>query len=132
MRNISILGTVLGVAAATAIVQPAYAAEFKPYSDAAFAAAQAEGRPILVDVYAPWCPVCARQQELIKSAAKDPANKALIIFKLDFDDQKAEQRRFRVTKQSTLIAFAGKRETGRLLGSTDAKAIANLIASTRG
>lgn len=122
----------LATVATVAIVQPVQAAEFKPYSDSAFAAAQQQGRPILVDVHAPWCPVCARQQPLIARAAKDPANKQLVIFKLDFDGQKAEQRQFRVTKQATLIAFDGKRETGRLLGSTDAKAIATLIASTRG
>ena len=95
-------------------------------------AADEDVLPVLIDVYAPWCTVCARQQPLIESAAKDPANKDLIIFKLDFDKQKAEQRQFRVTKQSTLIAFDGKRETGRLLGSTDAKSIASLLASTRG
>ena len=132
MRTTSYLGLAMAGLATVAIAQPAYAAEFKPYSDAAFAAAQKEGRPILIDVYAPWCPVCARQQPLIESAAKDPANKDLVIFKLDFDKQKAEQRQFRVTKQSTLISFDGKRETGRLLGSTDAKSIASLLASTRG
>lgn len=132
MRNIGLPGLALGAFAAVAIVQPAHAAEFRPYSDAAFAAAQAEGRPILIDVHAPWCPVCARQQPLIERAAQDPANGDLVVFRLDFDNQKAEQRQFRVTKQSTLIAFDGKRETGRLLGSTDAGAIAELIASTRG
>lgn len=126
------LALFFGALAATAIVQPAQAAEFKSFSNAAFAAAQKEGRPILIDVYASWCPVCAKQQPLIERAAADPANKNLVVFKLDFDGQKAEQRQFRVTKQSTLVAFDGMKETGRLLGSTDAKAIATLIASTRG
>ena len=80
----------LGALATVAIVQPAQAAEFKPYSDAAFAAAQQQGRPILVDVHAAWCPVCARQRPLIVRAAKDPANKQLVVFKLDFDGQEAE------------------------------------------
>ncbi|MBX7481046.1 thioredoxin family protein [Qipengyuania qiaonensis] len=132
MRTTSYLGLAIAGLATVAIVQPAYAADFKPYSDAAFAAAQKEGRPILIDVYASWCPVCARQQPLIEQAAGDPANKDLVVFKLDFDKQKAAQRQFRVTKQSTLIAFNGERETGRLLGSTDAKSIATLIASTHG
>ncbi|KPP92920.1 MAG: thioredoxin family protein [Erythrobacter sp.] len=132
MHNFVLPGFLLGGLAAAAIVQPAHAAEFRPYSDAAFAAAQAEGRPILIDVHASWCPVCARQQPLIERAAEDPANADLVVFRLDFDSQKAEQRRFRVTKQSTLIAFDGKRETARLLGSTDGEAIARLIASTRG
>lgn len=132
MRSSALFHVIAAGLAATAIVQPAQAAQFEAFSTKAFKAAQQAGKPILVDVYAPWCPVCIRQQPLIEQAAKDPANSDLVVFKLDFDKQKAEQRPFKVTKQSTLIAFDGVRETGRSLGSTDAKAIADLIASTRG
>ncbi len=101
------------------------------FTQAAFDAAQAEGKPILIDVYAPWCPVCAKQQEGIATAMADPANKDVMVFRLDFDDQKDAQRQFRVTSQASLIAFDGKEETGRALGETDPGAIGDLIASTR-
>ena len=38
---------------------PASAAEWKPFSAAAFAEAQKEGKSILVDIFAPWCPTCS-------------------------------------------------------------------------
>ncbi len=105
--------------------------EHVAFTQAAFDTAQAEGKPILVDVYAPWCPVCAKQQEGIAAAMADPANKDVMVFRLDFDDQKDAQRQFRVTSQASLIAFNGKQETGRALGETDPEAIDDLIASTR-
>ena len=101
------------------------------FTQAAFEAAQAEGKPILIDVYAPWCPVCAKQQEGIAAAMADPANRDVTVFRLDFDHQKGAQRQFRVTSQASLIAFNGAQETGRLLGETDPDALGDLIASTR-
>ena len=103
-----------------------------PYSQAGFEAAQREGRPILIDVFAPWCPVCAKQQPAIAAALANPANKDLIVFRVDFDHQKDVVRRFRATQQSTLIAYKGKKETARTVGSTAPAAINKLIASTRG
>jgi thioredoxin 1 len=104
---------------------------FTPFTQAAFNAAKRAGRPILVDVYASWCPVCRAQQPAIDAAAADPANRGLTIFRLDFDSQRAEQRPLGVTGQATLIAFRGQRETGRLMGERDPAAIARLVATTR-
>lgn len=102
-----------------------------PFTQAAFEAAQRDNRPILIDVYADWCPVCAQQQPAIETAISDPANSGLVVFQIDFDEQKDEQEQFRVTGQSTLIAFRGTQETGRLMGETDGQVIADLIATTR-
>ena len=125
----------VGILAATAPLAPASAAapavKFVPFTQQAFDAARAAGKPILVEVHAPWCPVCARQQSGIAAAQRDPRNKGLITFRIDFDSQKDVQRPLGVTRQSTLIAFKGRKETGRLLGVTDADGIARLIASTR-
>ena len=93
--------------AAPLALAPLYAQESAtrhvPFTQAAFEAAQAAGKPILVDVYAPWCPVCRAQQAPIAAAQADPANADLVVFRLDFDSQKAEQRPLRVTGQATLI-----------------------------
>ena len=132
MRPTTYLGLAMTALATVAVVQPAQAAERRAFTTAAFQAAQREGRPILIDVYAPWCPVCAKQQPVIERLSRDPANQDLVVFKIDFDKQKTEWRNMKVTRQSTLIAFDGTRETGRLLGSTDAEEISRLVASTRG
>jgi thiol:disulfide interchange protein len=35
-----------------------------PFTPDAFAAAQATGKPVLVEVHADWCPVCTRLEGL--------------------------------------------------------------------
>jgi thioredoxin 1 len=117
------------LAMSIAVVQTASAAETKDFDRAAFAAAQAEGRPILIDVKAWWCPVCASQSSTIKKAVTAANYSKLVIFNVDFDKQKDVLKSFAVTKQATLIAFRGKRQTGRLDFVTDKTQINNLLAS---
>lgn len=116
--------------AALILGAPAHAAEQRPFDRAAFEAAQAAGRPILVDVYADWCPTCRAQAPAVAAAIGGAQYRQLVVFKLNFDKQKADWRQMGVQRQSTLIAFNGRRETGRVVGETDPTAIAQLIATT--
>jgi thioredoxin-like negative regulator of GroEL len=117
----------LATFAAIAIVAPAEAAEFRPFSAAALQAARAEGRPVLVHVHADWCPVCRAQAPLIRSQSAGAVYDRLLILTLDFDDQKAERKALGVGKQSTLIAFAGGREVARTIGQTSPDAIRAML-----
>ena len=128
------LVSVAGIAATAIPVEPvqaAKAASHKPFTLKAFRAAQAANKPILIDVYAPWCPTCRAQQPGIAAAQNLKSNSGLVVFRMDFDNQKTLLRQFRVSKQATLIAYRGKKETGRSLGVTNRAAIAKLIATTR-
>lgn len=116
--------------AALVAAMPAQAAEFADFDRAAFDAAQAQGRPILLDVHAWWCPVCASQARTIKRLATPQTYPGLIVFRINYDKQKQVWRGFGVTKQATLIAFHGRHETGRIAFMTDKAKIADLIAST--
>jgi thioredoxin 1 len=127
MKSLTFL---MSVAASIAAAQPASAAEVKAFDRTAFAAAQAEGRPILVDVKAWWCPVCASQSSTIKKAVSAPDYAKLVIFNVDYDKQKDVLKSFAVIKQATLIGFRGKRQTGRLDFVTDKVQINGLLAST--
>ena len=115
--------------ALAAMISPVQAAEQKDFSQAAFAAAQAQGKPILVDVAAWWCPVCASQNSTIRKITATSQYSQLVIFKINYDKQKAEWKSFGVMKQGTLIAYRGKKETGRLAFQTDKTQIAALLAS---
>ncbi|MGY2732736.1 thioredoxin family protein [Sphingomonas sp. UYP23] len=110
-------------------VAPAHAAEFRAFDQAAFVAAQAQGRPILLDVHAWWCPVCFSQNHTIRQAVLSPAYDKLIIFRINYDTQKPVWRGFGVRKQATLIAYRGQREVGRLAYLTNKDAINALLAS---
>ena len=112
-----------------ALAAPALAAPVQPFSIAALHAAQAAGRPVLVDVHADWCPTCRRQDPTVAEISRDPAFAKLVILKLDYDSQVAEKQSLGVRMQSTLIAFKGARETARATGITDRMEIRALAAT---
>ncbi len=112
-----------------AFTAPAIAQPIQPFTTAALKAAQAKGQSVLVDAYASWCPTCRKQEPIIEALSKDPAFDKLLILRLDYDNQNAEKRELGIVQQSTLIAFDGGRETGRLVGVTDADEIKKLAQS---
>lgn len=124
LRQLAALLLLSLVFAAPAIAQP-----IQPFSMAALKAAQAKGQAVLVDAYASWCPTCRKQEPIINALSKNPAFDKLLILRLDYDNQNAEKRELDIVQQSTLIAFDGGKETGRLVGVTDADQIKKLAQS---
>jgi thiol-disulfide isomerase/thioredoxin len=108
----------------------ASAAEWKDFDAGAFAAAQQEGKPILIDVFAAWCPVCRAQNPILVQLTREPKFKDMVVFKVDFDTQKDALRAFNAQRQSTLIVFKGEKETGRSVGDTNPGSIEALLDST--
>jgi thioredoxin len=108
---------------------PASSAEWKPFDAAAFAQAQKDGKPILVDIFAVWCPTCRAQNPILTQLTREPKYKDLVVFKIDFDTQKDAVRALKATSQSTLIAYKGETETDRSVGDTNPASIAALLDS---
>jgi thioredoxin 1 len=118
-------GIAFALVAAMAI--GATAAERKTFDEKSFAAAQAQGKSILVDISAPWCPTCRAQKPIIEKLSANPQYDGLTIFEVDFDTRKDVLRKFDARVQSTLIVFKGDKETGRSVGATGESDIANLM-----
>jgi thioredoxin 1 len=118
-------------AAATAAVlcasAPAFAAEEQPFTRQAFLAAQKDGKSILVEIHASWCPTCQAQKPILGKLFADPKFKNLAVFRVDFDSQKDEVRNFKARIQSTLITFKGNEEIARSVGDTNPDSIADLL-----
>ena len=119
---------VAGLALLAFVPLAAAAADQKPFDQAQFEAAQALGRPILVEVTAPWCPICKAQAPTLSKLRGDARFKDLVSFDIDFDSQKDLLRRFKVSKQSTLIVFKGRQEIARSTGDTNPRSIEALLA----
>ena len=102
---------------------PASAFDAKPYDAKAFAAAQAAGKPILLDVTATWCPTCKAQKVVLDEMARKPKFKDVVVYEVDFDSRKDVLRDLNVQKQSTLISYKGTKEVGRSTGDTTANGI---------
>ena len=122
-----ILGA-LALAATLTLSAPASAMEKKAFDAKAFEAAQASGKPILIEVHAPWCPTCKAQQPILSRLSKEPKFKDMVRFNVDFNSQKPLLRKLHVSTQSTLIVFKGKTEAGRSTGDTKAASIEALLA----
>ena len=102
----------------------AMAAETKPFDQATFEQLQASNKPILIDVYADWCPTCKQQAPILSELMARPEFKDYTVLKVNFDTQKDVRRTLRVAEQSTLIVYRGKREVARTIGDTSMESIA--------
>jgi thiol:disulfide interchange protein len=127
MLNIRHLAGSLLIVFAITIGSVASAMESTPFDQQAFEAAQTAGKPILIEVSAPWCPTCRVQAKVLKKLWTEARFKEFVTFEIDFDSQKDLLRRFNARVQSTLIVFKGQTEAGRSSGETDPAAIAALL-----
>jgi len=122
--NGAVLATLLAV---FGLVSTAFAGTAVPFSAEAFKAAQAAGRPVLIEIHAGWCPTCKAQTPIVERLTANPKFKDLKIFRVDFDDQKADVKAFGAQTQSTLIVFKGGAERGRSVGDTREASIGALL-----
>ena len=104
----------------------ALAAE-EAFTQAAFDRLQQQGAPILVSIYANWCPTCRAQAPILKKLLEQEEFKQIHALRVDFDQQKDIVNTFKVVKQSTLIVFKDGKEADRSLGSTSEQSIETLL-----
>lgn len=117
----------LAASAAVPFLGTASQAAAQAFTAAAFEAAQAAGRPILIEVTAPWCPTCRAQKPILSDLTASERFRDFVVLTVDFDSQKDVLRQFRVQMQSTLIVFRGTEEKGRSTGDTNRESIAALL-----
>lgn len=102
-------------------------AQFVQYSESGFAAAQREGRTIIVDVHADWCPTCRAQSPILRELRDDPRLANALFVRVDFDSERAFLRAHRIPRQSTILVFQGREETGRSIAETNRTRLRNFV-----
>lgn len=121
VRTLLILLTFLASASAHAL-------QVVPYTPAALKQAQQSGSAYALHFHADWCPVCRAQSIVLDKLKADPKLN-VTVFVVDYDTEKALRRPYGVHTQSTLIAFKGMKETGRLAGDTNPDNIRAVLES---
>jgi thioredoxin 1 len=116
--------------ALSAVASLAMAGEIKPYTQAEFDKLAADGKPVVVDVSATWCPTCKAQKPIVDGLMSQPAYKDVTLLTVDFDSAKPTLKKFKVSMQSTLVAFKGGKEVGRSTGDTTPDGLEGLVKKT--
>lgn len=83
---------------------------------------------MLVDVFASWCAVCHDQELIVDELLKKPKYRGFALFLVDYDRQKPVMRKLGAILYSTLIAYRGRAEVGRLVGDTGWTTIDAILA----
>ncbi len=102
-------------------------AAVQPFDKAKFETALAQGKPVIVDFAADWCPTCKEQKPIVDALMQEPKRKDITLFVADFDKETALKKRLKVTMQSTFIVLKGGKEVGRSTGQTDKAELAGLF-----
>ena len=98
-----------------------------PYNKAAFDKAVAEGKPVIVDFFADWCPTCKAQKPHVQSLLGEAKMKDVTLFIADYDKEKDLKKALRVTQQATFVVFKDGKEVGRSTGQTKKEDLAALF-----
>lgn len=123
--------TIAALFVAVSVAMPASAAQVKPYSSEALAAAQKENKSIVLVFHADWCPTCRAQSKVLAELAREPGLDGSVFLQADFDKEQALKDTHHVTAQSTVLVFKAKDEVARAIGVTDKDALRSLITKGR-
>ncbi|MGC6376759.1 thioredoxin family protein [Bisgaard Taxon 45] len=109
------------------VASQALALEFKPFEQKAFDTALQSQQPVLIDVYANWCPTCKRQVKVLEPMLQEAQFNNYTVFKVDYDEQKETLKSFNATRQSTLILFNQGKEVRRSIAETSEDGLRRFI-----
>ena len=75
--------------------------------------------------------MCKKQTPIVDRLSKDPKFAKVTVFRVDFDSSKDLLRQWKVSQQSTLIAFKGKTETKRSVAETEPGALQKVFEAAQ-
>lgn len=107
-------------------LQAALAAAPAEFSDTVFAAAQDQGRTIVVETYAPWCLPCRIQAPILDSLRSRDPFKQVLVLRIGERTPSPIWKRLRLNGFGTLIVFKSNREMSRG-NPTSESAVAELL-----
>lgn len=107
-------------------MQVAMAAAPTEFSDTAFATAQAQGRTIVVETYAPWCLPCRIQSPILDSLRSREPFKQVLVLRIGERTPSPIWKRLRLNGFGTLVIYKGGREMARG-NPTNESAVAELL-----
>ncbi|QQC64313.1 thioredoxin family protein [Paraburkholderia ginsengisoli] len=105
----------------------AFAGTTAPFDQKMFDDLAHTGKPVIISVRAPWCPICKVQVPVEDSVMKSDAFKDVTLMTVDFDSQKDILKELNVSKQSAILVYKSGREVGRSIGDKNKDSIETLM-----
>lgn len=105
----------------------AFAGTTVPFDQKTFDGLKASGKPVIVSVRAPWCPICKVQGPIEDSVMNTDSFKDVTLMTVDFDHQKDVVKELKAPMQSALIVYKGGEEVGRSVGDKKKDSIEALM-----
>jgi thioredoxin 1 len=105
----------------------AFAGTVAPFDQKTFDDLTQSGKPVVVSVRAPWCPICKVQAPIEQSVMDSDAFKNVTLLTVDFDSQKDVVKELKVPMQSAIIVYKGGEEVGRSVGDKKKDSIEALM-----
>lgn len=115
---------ILALSLAITALVPAESVQARPaadYSEAAFAEAQAQGRTVLIDAYAPWCTACRVQEPFLDRVTARAPYKDIVLLRIGMLTPEAVWRRLRIDAYGTLKLFRGGKAIAQGTPQTEAQ-----------
>ncbi|MBO4764393.1 MAG: thioredoxin [Bacteroidales bacterium] len=97
-------------------------------SDSNFDAVLAEGLPVMVDFWAPWCGPCRRVSPIVEELAAEYAGK-INICKCNVDDNDGIPMKYSIRNIPTLLFFKNGELVDRLVGAVPKQDIEDKLKS---
>lgn len=87
------------------------------FTEAGFEKAMSAGGLMMVDFWATWCGPCQRLGPVMEQLAEDYEDKAVVVGKVDVDQEPGLAQRFGVMNIPTVIFFKNGQELERKVGA---------------
>lgn len=81
---------------------------WEEFDAAAFARYQASGDPLLVEIYASWCPTCKAQHEAFEQIEESGRRPAIRAIRVDFDRDADFRKSLGINYTGALLIFQGE------------------------
>ncbi|WP_262695518.1 thioredoxin family protein [Kordiimonas aquimaris] len=96
---------------------------WQEYTPAYFERLMKDGDPILVEVYASWCPICLLQHRALEAMQSDGYKLPANAIRVNFDKNKDFLEQFEFKYTGTMVLFNKGKEVARQTGLTSADKI---------
>lgn len=95
-------------------------------TDATFAKTLAEGKPVVVDFWAPWCGPCKMMLPIVEELAAEYDDK-IIVAKLNVDESDSIPQQYGIMNIPTMLFFKNGELVNRHVGATRKADLQQLI-----